>query len=345
MADKKNNFTLKKSVFSRSSLLVLLLAILIISFYLYKNPSYQFDLSKMIFPDRVVDTSVAVVPFPVGIDPVNKIISEQANLTEFLKNEVASNHFPKHTSENWWQKIQSQLVQWEWYQNLASSTGRIIVVQSGEKASQVTNNISKVMGWDQSERDIFQTVMADNPLHFAEGVYYPGKYTVAKGASPIEVAAVIKTAFQENIVNRFPAELVEALPLTEVLTFASLLEREAYDFDDMRTISGIIWNRQFIDMKLQLDATMQYAKAERDGLTNWPQPLPADKNIDSPYNTYKYAGLPPGPIANPSIDAVIAALNPRETKCFFYFHDNRGNLYCNETYAGHQADLKRVFPK
>jgi UPF0755 protein len=135
--------------------------------------------------------------------------------------------------------------------------------------------------------------------------------------------------------------------MKDTLIVASLLEREAYDFDDMRYISGIICNRLFINMRLQIDATMQYAKANKlknPGANDWwPTPVPADKFIDSPYNTYKYAGLPPTPIANPSIDAIIAALNPRKTDCLFYFHDPHGKFYCTKTYEEHVALLKQVY--
>jgi UPF0755 protein len=95
-------------------------------------------------------------------------------------------------------------------------------------------------------------------------------------------------------------------------------------------------------MKLQLDATLQYAKANgRNGW--WPVVRSRDKYIRSPYNTYQNGGLPPGPIANPSVAAIVATLNPKKTPCFYYFHDNDSAFHCSETYDEHVALLKKYF--
>jgi UPF0755 protein len=99
-------------------------------------------------------------------------------------------------------------------------------------------------------------------------------------------------------------------------------------------------------MPLQIDATLQYAKANATtGKTGiwWPQVVPKDKYIKSAYNTYMNGGLPPGPIANPSIASVVAALNPKKTDCLFYFHDQNGNFHCTKTYTEHVALLKKYY--
>jgi UPF0755 protein len=134
------------------------------------------------------------------------------------------------------------------------------------------------------------------------------------------------------------------VPISDALVIASLLEREAYDFADMRYISGVIWNRLFINMPLQLDATLQYVRGSQPYETKWwPRVVPADKFIASPFNTYEEIGLPPYPIANPSLEAVVAALNPRQTDCYFYFHDQDGNFYCTPDYEAHVALLKEIY--
>jgi UPF0755 protein len=112
----------------------------------------------------------------------------------------------------------------------------------------------------------------------------------------------------------------------------------------MRYISGIIWNRLFVGMPLQLDASLQYARGSKiSEKLWWPKVVPNDKYIDSPYNTYENEGLPPAPISNPSVEAVVAALNPRETDCMFYFHDSKGVFYCTENYEDHVAKLKEIY--
>ena len=134
------------------------------------------------------------------------------------------------------------------------------------------------------------------------------------------------------------------VPLSDALTVASLIQREA-NTNDMRIVSGIIWKRLFNNMKLQIDATVQYAKANRAKTSSnwWPQVIPGDSSIKSPYNTYLHEGLPPTPIANPSVAAVLAALNPIDTPCLFYFHDKKGQIHCTETYAEHTALLKKYY--
>jgi UPF0755 protein len=66
-----------------------------------------------------------------------------------------------------------------------------------------------------------------------------------------------------------------------------------------------------------------------------------DKAIDSDYNTYMYKGLPPGPIANPGLEAIKAAYNPAETKCMFYIHDKKRRIHCAETYEEHKKNIER----
>jgi len=106
----------------------------------------------------------------------------------------------------------------------------------------------------------------------------------------------------------------------------------------------VIWNRLFIDMPLQLDASLQYAKANNPYEDNWwPAVRPEDKFIDSPFNTYQNKGLPPEPIANPSVDAIVATLNPRVTDCIYYFHSATREYYCSVTYEDHVSKLREVY--
>ena len=106
----------------------------------------------------------------------------------------------------------------------------------------------------------------------------------------------------------------------------------------MKLISGIIWNRIFKGMKLQIDATLQYAKGDES--LWWPQVKSEDKNIDSPFNTYMYE-MPPGPISSPGISAIEAAYNPQKTSCLFYLHDKNRQIHCSATYAQHLINIKR----
>ena len=121
-----------------------------------------------------------------------------------------------------------------------------------------------------------------------------------KEALPGEVALLLVSQFEFEVLSRYGEDVKRVVPLIDTLTLASLLERESYDFNDMRQVAGVIWNRLFIDMKLQIDASLQYARGSipTEPLW-WPRVHPQDKYIDSPYNTYQNNGLPPAPIGKP----------------------------------------------
>ncbi|MCA9357509.1 endolytic transglycosylase MltG, partial [Candidatus Kaiserbacteria bacterium] len=178
----------------------------------------------------------------------------------------------------------------------------------------------------------------------AEVKYYPGQYVAHKGATPNDMKDLIEQEFQTKILSRYTPEVEKQVPLNDALIIASLLEREASDFNNMREVSGVIWNRLFKYMPLQLDATLQYVRGSSQYEAKWwPAIKPADKYIKSAYNTYKNPGLPPAPIANPSAEALLAALNPVVTDCIFYFHAKGGQYYCSPTYEEHVSKLKSIY--
>ena len=293
------------------------------------------------------ETASTTRAFPIGVNPKTKTVTENPQINMYVEEFVASNYTPTNIVESWHTRFLAKLAQLDWFQNLASPISRVLVIQSGERSEEVIAHFTKILGWNKEEQTEFLSRIASEVPELPDGKLYPGTYIVEKDATPEAVAIVVADRFNAEVRSRYSDDVEELLPLRDTLIIASLIEREAYDFEDMRYISGIIWNRLFIDMRLQIDATMQYAKATNQmspTLKNWWQvPVPADKAIISPYNTYKNTGLPPGPIANPSIDAIIAALNPRETDCLFYFHDDEGNFHCSNTYEEHVANLKTIF--
>ena len=126
------------------------------------------------------------------------------------------------------------------------------------------------------------------------------------------------------------------------MKIASLIQREAAGKEDMALISGIIWNRIWSGMKLQIDATLQYAKgSEEEGW--WQLVYPEDKKIKSEYNTYLNKGLPPSAIANPGRDAIYAAYHPKKTECLFYLHDKKRKIHCSKTYEEHKELIKKYY--
>ncbi len=290
------------------------------------------------------ETTAMLPPFPIGVNPHNKTITEIPEVTTYMEHYVASNHLAPTFADSWVDRLALKLSNFDWYQNLASPGTRILVIQSGERREEIIQNFAAILRWDDAAIAVFNEQLRSEVPLLPDGKLYPGKYVVAADASPESVAIAIAERFDAEVRTRYSDDIEQVVPLTTALIVASLIEREAYDFDDMRYISGIIWNRLFTNMKLQIDATLQYSRGTASvaaGGKWWPVPKPADKFIVSPFNTYQHTGLPPTPISNPSIDAIIAALNPRETDCLFYYHTNDGTFYCNKTYEDHVAGIAK----
>lgn len=281
--------------------------------------------------------------FPVSVNTTTKLIAEDPDVVFYVETYLSIDTTNSRKGRLV-DKVLAQIARFDWYQNLASSVSRILVIYPGERREEIVENIGGILHWDSAEKKLFSTYIVQAEPILEEGKFFPGRYVVPSDATPEIVADVLYERFATEILGRYGIEVESQVPLKDALTIASLLEREAYDFTDMRYISGIIWNRLFIDMPLQLDASLQYARGSKlSEKLWWPRIVPADKYIESPYNTYQNPGLPPAPIANPSVEAVVAALNPRQTDCMFYFHDSNGVFYCTETYEDHVAKLKEIY--
>lgn len=170
-----------------------------------------------------------------------------------------------------------------------------------------------------------------------QGFLYPETYDFFLDCTPHDIIDRMLKQFEKEIT----AVDIDNADLYNVITTASLLEREALLESEMPTIAGVITNRLKKGMRLQIDATVQYAVS--DGMYNINRVTYADLEIDSPYNTYKVNSLPIGPICNPSIDAIKAALNP-ESHNYLYYHTNTekndGSHIFTENYDDHLATMK-----
>ncbi|MDO8556916.1 MAG: endolytic transglycosylase MltG [Candidatus Jorgensenbacteria bacterium] len=172
-----------------------------------------------------------------------------------------------------------------------------------------------------------------------EGTYFPNTYLIPISETWTQIAERMKNKFNEKFAPYQTAFTKQNIKWYTALKIASLVQREAAGKEDMPLIAGILWNRLNKNMRLQLDATVQYAKGKtKDG---WWTPIKSgDTSIDSPYNTYRVNGLPPTPISNPGLDAIDAVLHPVETDCLYYIHDIAHNIYCSPTFEGHKENIR-----
>lgn len=214
-----------------------------------------------------------------------------------------------------------------------------ITIPEGLRKEQIGERFAEILGWTEQELSDWNTVYTRMQFDYREGVYFPDTYLVKAHEKNYEVAQRMISHFNE-VFSPYIGEFSDQDILwTTGLKVASLIERETADPADMPIISGIIWNRLIQGMRLQIDATLQYAQGKQNG--KWWAPVdPQNKNLDSPYNTYLYEGLPPTPICNPGLSAIKAAANPAETDCLFYLHDNSGVMHCSVTYEQHLQNIE-----
>jgi UPF0755 protein len=227
----------------------------------------------------------------------------------------------------------------------------IAVLLAGEKAETATVTIPEGFTLEQTSRRwakkvdgfgaaAFRRIAAEDPPAVElegykegttlEGLLFPATYEVLRTLKPRRAVELQLEALFANLEKVDLGRAREAnLTTYDVLIIASLVEREARAADERPLIAAVIWNRLREGMPLQIDATVQYALPEyKEQLTY------DDLEIDSPYNTYKIAGLPPTPIANPGLASIQAAADPADVDYLYYVAkgDGSGEHYFSTTY-------------
>ena len=175
-----------------------------------------------------------------------------------------------------------------------------------------------------------------------EGFLFPDTYRFGASSSPETVVRKFLDNFASQAMPLFTGREES---LRKALTFASFLEREIPLGDDRRLVAGIFERRLRLGMPFQVDATLLYAKCG-GGFKDCPSLLRSDFSIDSPFNTYRYRGLPPTPIANPGLDAIRAALDPEPSRFLYYLSDpETGRTVFSETIDIHNRNRARYLTK
>jgi UPF0755 protein len=170
-----------------------------------------------------------------------------------------------------------------------------------------------------------------------EGYLFPDTYEVPKKYGAENMFKLMLSNFEQVEVDNKLINKAEQTGFTmdEIITLASIIEKEAKFAEEKRQISSVFHNRLKIGMKLQSCATIQYILGKPKEILE-----ESDLEIESPYNTYLYKGLPPGPICNPGIDSIIAALEPaNEDYLFFVLGDNGRHIF-SKTYEEHLKNKK-----
>ncbi|MFA7301346.1 MAG: endolytic transglycosylase MltG [Candidatus Shapirobacteria bacterium] len=171
-----------------------------------------------------------------------------------------------------------------------------------------------------------------------EGYLFPDSYLIPNYYDVTKTVSLIRQNFDDktSILN------IDKNNLSQIVTIASLLEREAKTKVDKQMVAGIINNRLKMGMALQIDATVQYLRDTKNHpVKYWLQLSKNDLKIVSPFNTYLNPGLPPSPICNPGIDSLFAAQNPTASDYIYYIHGTDGTMHFAKTLAEHNKNIAK----
>jgi UPF0755 protein len=184
-----------------------------------------------------------------------------------------------------------------------------------------------------------------------EGYLFPDTYLLPKTTTAEKTVNLLTSTFDKKVATLGGDLTTKGLTSSQVITMASLLERETFSDEEKPIVAGIIMNRLNANWPLQIDAAVQYALANRNCAKSttcadwWPEITRDDLEINSAYNTYKNTGLPPAPIASPGLTTIKAVLNAQETDYFFYMHDTKGVIHYAKTLEEHNANVRKYLGK
>ncbi|HZK12343.1 MAG TPA: endolytic transglycosylase MltG [Atribacterota bacterium] len=243
-------------------------------------------------------------------------------------------------------KLEDQLKYGEY--NLSPSMNMLQILHKLVKGEVITYKITIPEGYtciqiaellDKKEivkKEDFLKLVKDSEKTL-EGYLFPDTYEVPKRYGAEKMVKVMLSNFDQIALENKFTEKAEKIgfSLNEIIILASIVEKEAKFNDEKNRVSSVFYNRLKIGMKLQSCATIQYILGEpKEKLDE------KDLKIDSPYNTYLYKGLPPGPICNPGLDSIIATLEPAEEDYLFFVLGENGRHIFSKTYEEHLINKK-----
>lgn len=172
----------------------------------------------------------------------------------------------------------------------------------------------------------------DKPNNLSlEGYLFPDTYYIDSRDNLESIVLKILQNWETKITPNLKEEIIKQdKTIFEIITVASMIEKEAKTMEDKKLVSDIMWRRLEVGMPLQICATVLYALREKKS-----QVYTTDTEIDSPYNTYKYKGLPIGPISNPGMDSLLAAIYPTKNNNWYYLSSLEGKIYFSQTLTEH----------
>ena len=212
-----------------------------------------------------------------------------------------------------------------------------IVIPEGLEIKEIAQRLSALV----TEDEFYEALNGDYDYRFLkniperelrlEGYLFPATYEFPKHATAEDIVNAMLKVFDDNFKQEY-YDRADQLGMTvdQIITLASIIERESNAGEERPIVAGVFYNRLNMNMRLQSCATVQYVLKERKAVLS-----SSDTKIDSPYNTYKYNGLPVGPIASPGIECIKAALYPAQTDALYFVLGSDGKHIFSATYEDH----------
>lgn len=331
--------------------------IAIVSIILITGIGGYFYVSSALKPVDPDDKAEKKVTIPIGssLSTIATVLEEEG----VIKNARVFKYYLKFRNESGFQAGEYNLSPSMTLQEITDSikTGKLmkevalkITIPEGKQLQQIADIIAEKTNQDgdklfkqlndkkfiEKMQDKFPNILTDDifkkdikyPL---EGYLYPATYDFEEKQPTLETIVSAMLTQTEKIVQKYEQQLTEQeMSVHKLLTFASLIEEEATEQVDRDTIASVFYNRLDEDMPLQTDPTVLYAHGEHKNRV-----LYKDLEIDSPYNTYKYRGLTPGPIANAGETSILAVLEPEDTDYLYFLATPEGQVLFSKTLDEH----------
>ena len=212
---------------------------------------------------------------------------------------------------------------------LSPSMNILEIINKLASGDRIKKMITIIEGW--TVKDIANYLEVEELDPNLEGYFFPDTYEI----SPEDgIEEIIEKMF-DNFNKKMSLELIEEIAsqektIHEIVIMASLIEKEVKTFEDKKIVSGILWKRIEAGMPLQVDATIIYITGKKSTKI-----LQEELEIDSPYNTYRYKGLPFGPICNPGMESILAAIYPESSEYWFYLSTPEGETIFSKSLKEH----------
>ncbi|MCX6724091.1 MAG: endolytic transglycosylase MltG [Candidatus Staskawiczbacteria bacterium] len=214
--------------------------------------------------------------------------------------------------------------------NIAQILSQNYIVGKSEFLNLVLNNDKKSYAEFYSSLLQKYAFLSDKPKDVGlEGYLFPDSYLIDSSASSQDIVKQMMDNFDKKLTQEMREEIKkQKRTIFEVITMASILEKEVKTQKDKQVVAGVLWKRADNGLPLEVDSTLLYFLASQ-------HPSAIDKNVDSPYNTYKHAGLPVGPICNPGINSILAAIYPENSDYWFYLSAPGGETIFSKNLGQH----------